>query len=299
MFDKYRNQVGLLIRILPLIYKIEDFAIHGGTAINLFVKNMPRLSVDIDLTYLPLSNRDESILNIQKKLVVLQVEIEKSISGVRIIFKKEALKLFCSWKNSLVKIEVNGIKRGIIGKTEDWELCAKATAMFSMTSRARLVPLSVLYGGKIVAALSRQHPRDIFDYKHMEINSFDLVKEGFIFNLLSTEKPIIEILQPKPLNQEAALTNQFIGMTDQKFDYNDYEIARKDLIKTILRNLNQTDREFLISFESGQPDWRKCIAGDLRIYPAIEWKLLNINLLKTNNPSKFQTNIDKLSNFLL
>jgi len=55
MNEIYRKQVTLLVRIMPLVHKINDFAIHGGTAINLFVKNMPRLSVDIDLTYLPLN----------------------------------------------------------------------------------------------------------------------------------------------------------------------------------------------------------------------------------------------------
>ena len=52
--QKYRSQVALLIRILPLVYQVEGLAIHGGTAINLFHQNMPRYSVDIDLTYIPI-----------------------------------------------------------------------------------------------------------------------------------------------------------------------------------------------------------------------------------------------------
>jgi predicted nucleotidyltransferase component of viral defense system len=52
------RQAELLLRILPLIYKEYVFALKGGTAINFFVRDLLRLSVDIDLTYLPLKNRD-------------------------------------------------------------------------------------------------------------------------------------------------------------------------------------------------------------------------------------------------
>ena len=51
--EVYRRQVQLLIRVLPSIAEEACFALKGGTAINLFVRDMPRLSVDIDLTYLP------------------------------------------------------------------------------------------------------------------------------------------------------------------------------------------------------------------------------------------------------
>ena len=57
----YRSQVALLLRIIPCVYKIEDFAVHGGTAINLFHSNMPRYSVDIDLTYIPIEDRETSL----------------------------------------------------------------------------------------------------------------------------------------------------------------------------------------------------------------------------------------------
>lgn len=61
MNDIYKKQVALLIRIMPSVYRIKDFAVHGGTAINLFHKNMPRYSVDIDLTYIPVKERAESL----------------------------------------------------------------------------------------------------------------------------------------------------------------------------------------------------------------------------------------------
>ena len=298
MNETYKKQVALLIRIMPLVYKIPDFAVHGGTAINLFVKNMPRYSVDVDLTYLPLKNREESIQDINNQLNTLKQQIEKAIPGIRVVPKPAVLKLQCTYLGATVKIEVNGVKRGIIGKVEKMELCEKAQKEFKMSCVARIVPFSLLYGGKIAAALGRQHPRDLFDYKYMEIESFDDVKNGLIFYLLGSDKPLIESLQPNPIDQKQALENQFKGMSDVPFDYVDFETARKDLIEKINQNLTSIDREFLLSFESGNPDWEKCCAGDLSSFPSIQWKLKNIQTLKETNPSKFNKGIEKLRQFL-
>lgn len=298
MNEIYRKQVALLIRIMPLVHKINDFAVHGGTAINLFVKDMPRLSVDIDLTYLPLKNRNESLQEINNNLLTLKQHIEKAISGIQVIHKPTVWKLLCTKGDAMVKIEVNGTKRGIIGEVEERELCEKAQKEFKMSCTARIVPFSLLYGGKIAAALSRQHPRDFFDYKYMEVTSFAEVKNGLIFFLLGSDKPLIESLQPNLVDQKRSLKNQFQGMSDVPFDYTDFENTRKVLIENVNQNLTDMDREFLLTFENGVPDWDKCCAGNLNSYPSIQWKLKNILTLKETNPSKFSEGIKKLSQFL-
>ena len=165
MKDKYKKQVALLIRIMPSVYKIKEFAVHGGTAINLFHKNMPRYSVDIDITYTPIESRELSLKAINTKLLEVKKSIEKSIPGCKVVHKPNVWKLLCTYEEAMVKIEVNGTKRGIIGDTVDMPLCEKARAEFSMGCKARTVSFSQLYGGKITAALSRQHPRDLFDCK--------------------------------------------------------------------------------------------------------------------------------------
>lgn len=294
MNDAYKKQVALLIRIMPSVYKIEDFAVHGGTAINLFHKDMPRYSVDIDLTYLPLQDREESLKNINLHLQKLKQLIEKTIPGIKVTHKPAVWKLLCVHDGSIVKIEVNGTKRGIIGYVEDKLLCARAQSEFKMGCIARVVSLSQLYGGKIAAALSRQHPRDLFDYKYMSIDSFDEIKDGLILALLGSDRPIIESLQPHLIDQSEALQNQFEGMLDQPFTYSDYVAARLDLIEKVNKNLTQTDKEFFLSFEQGEPDWNKCCAGDLSNYPSIKWKLQNIQGLKKNNSKKFNKGIEKL-----
>ena len=297
MNNLYKKQVALLIRIMPAVYRIKDFAVHGGTAINLFHKNMPRYSVDIDLTYIPIQEREESLKTINEHLKTLKANIEKSIPGIKVIAKYDVWKLQCTLNGATVKIEVNGTKRGIIGLTEDKMLCDKAQQEFSMACKARTVSYSQLYGGKITAALSRQHPRDLFDCKYMEISSFEDVKDGFMLCLLGSDKPIIESLQPNNIDQTDALENQFKGMSDVEFSYADYEEARVNLIAQVNAAFTETDKDFILSFEKGTPEWNKCSAGDLSCYPSVKWKLQNIFKLKETNPQKYQQGIERLKNF--
>lgn len=299
MKDRYRKQVALLIRIMPSIYKIKEFAVHGGTAINLFHRNLLRYSVDIDVTYIPIENRQQSLASINQKLLEVKKNIEKTIPGVVVKHKPDVWKLLCTLGDATVKIEVNATKRGIIGDVVELPLCEKARNEFSMGCKARTVSFSQLYGGKITAALSRQHPRDLFDCKYMELQSFDDVKNGFMLCLLGSDKPIIESLQPHDIDQTEALENQFQGMTETPFGYEDYLESRTALLSLVNGGLTITDKEFLLSFEQGEPDWNKCCAGDLSQYPSVQWKLLNIGKLKESNPVKFEQGVNKLRRYLL
>ena len=298
MNEQYRKQVALLIKIMPSVYRIKEFAVHGGTAINLFHKNMPCYSVDIDLTYLPLKDREQSLQEINARLLELKQYIEKTVAGIKVTPKLDVWKLSCVQDGAMVKIEVNGTKRGAIGDIEVKRLCPKAQQEFEMNCLAQIVPFSQLYGGKIAAALSRQHPRDLFDCKLMEVESFDEIKDGLIFCLLGSDKPIIESLQPNLVNQQEALDNQFEGMSGILFTYSDFEEARKDLIEKVNGMFTDEDKEFLISFEQGEPEWNKCCVGNLSNYPSVKWKLQNILKLKETNPEKHKYGIEKLSSYL-
>ena len=292
MNNLYKEQVRLLLRMLPIIYREEDFAVHGGTAINLFIKNLSRYSVDVDVTYIPLGPREESLAEIDKKLVAISQQLQRAVPGINI--RPVPNKLLCTLGRSTVKIEVNGIKRGIIGPTIEMPLCDKAQEEFGMYSKARIVPLEQLYGGKIAAALSRQHPRDLFDYNYMEPNNIEGLKRGFMFALLGSDKPFIESLAPHAINQQEALENQFRGMTDIPFTYENYETAREQLIAFVNTILSEEDKAFLVSFEEGNPQWEKSAYSDFRDFPSVQWKLLNVNKLKTQNPAKHRQEVDKL-----
>ncbi|GHT16092.1 hypothetical protein AGMMS4956_17620 [Bacteroidia bacterium] len=291
----YKEQVRLLLRILPFIYREKDFAVHGGTAINLFVKDMPRYSVDVDLTYIPIEERESSLKNINAKLVAIGEGIKRAIPGI--ITKPVPDKLLCTLGASTVKIEVNGIQRGVIDDVVEMHLCAKAQNVFEMFCEAQIVPVSQLYGGKISAALSRQHPRDLFDYKYMDIQNFENIKSGLIYNLLGSNKPVVELLSPNRIDQRDAMENQFKGMTDVDFSYTDYELSRQHLVAFVNSNLNTSDKEFLISCEEGHPLWNNSEYGNFQLYPSIQWKQLNINKLKQNNPAKHKQGVKKLIDY--
>ncbi len=297
MNDTYRRQVALLIRVMPLVFKIKDFAVHGGTAINLFHRNLPRYSVDIDVTYIPLEDRETSLRKINSHLSSLKNAIEKAVPGIRVTHKPDVWKLQCVKDGTTIKIEVNGTKRGIIGNIEKIQLCEKAKQEFGMTCYANIVSWGQLFGGKIAAALSRQHPRDLFDCRGITPEDFQAVKDGFMLCLLGSDKPIIESLQPNPIDQRDALANQFEGMTDEPFSYDDYQSARENLIEIVNNGFTDEDKDFLISFEEGNPDWNKCCVGDLNGYPSVKWKLMNIAKLKSKNPAKHKEGIDKLNEF--
>ena len=296
--EEYREQVALVLRILPHIYELEQLAVHGGTAINLFHQNMPRYSVDIDLTYLPILDREQSLIEMNRLLGELRLHLLERVKGIRVIHKPDVCKLLCTLDMAIVKVEINGTKRGALGAVETRSLCAAAEADFHMKCKAHVVGLSQLYGGKLSAALARQHPRDLFDFAHMSY-SFDEVRDGLLLALAGSDKPIIESLAPNPTDQHDALEKQFAGMTNEPFSYNDYEQARENLHRFVLEGLSDTDRQFLLSFERGEPNWSLCSAGDLSRFPSVQWKLMNIGKLRELNPKKYVQGVDKLERYLM
>lgn len=289
----YKHQVALLLQVLPEIAKESCFALHGGTAINLFVRNMPRLSVDIDLTYIPIEDRKTSFANIQAALNNCKSNIEKLDSSMRIKLQADSLKLQIQNQNAAIKVEVNQGMRGILDPVETRELCQKTQVEFDSFCSIACVPFAQLYGGKICAALDRQHPRDLFDVKYLLENEgfTDDIKRGFLLCLLSSKRPILEMLFPHYTDQEQAYKNQFEGMTQEQFSYKDLEQTREHLVQIIHQNVNKIDVEFLLDFEDATPDWS---TYNFEQFPAVQWKLLNIRRLKSINPDKHKECITTL-----
>jgi len=293
----YTQKVELLLRILPVISQENCFAIHGGTAINLFVKNLPRYSVDIDLTYVPLEDRATSLSNINKRLLFISDKIRKVQKGIRVTHRPDTCKLLCEYQGKQIKVEVNQTKRGLVcGEMVRMPLCEKAQQLFRLYCEANVVPIALLYGGKVAAALSRQHPRDLFDVKYMDV-SIESIKDGFIFCLLGSDRPIYESFAPNLIDQRDAMMNQFAGMTDIDFSYDDYEVTRSNLIREVNDILTDSDKKFLIDFESGIPNWENSNYSFFKNYPSILWKQLNIQILKEINPEKFNEEITRLKRF--
>lgn len=133
--QEYKERVRLLLRIIPIISTEECFAVHGGTAINLFVQNLPRYSVDIDLTYIPVEPREASLAHIKERLKAIKAKIEAAIPGIAI--REVPNKLICTHNGHFVKVEVNDVKRGIIAPPIELPLCDLAQEDFGVFCRAR------------------------------------------------------------------------------------------------------------------------------------------------------------------
>jgi predicted nucleotidyltransferase component of viral defense system len=293
--QNYENQVRLLLDIMPAIAEESCFAMHGGTAINLFVRDMPRLSVDIDLTYVLIEDRATTLANIRQALVSIQTRL-RTQSGFKTVLDEDHVKLKCVSKNAEVKIEVNTTMRGTLTDPVRMRLSRSAGLRFDRFVETPIVPVGQLYGGKTCAALARQHPRDLFDIRHMldALGFTDEIKRGFLLCLLSSDKPINDMIMPSLLDQRQAMTKRFSGMTAIPFSYEDFEETRRILIKTVNECLNENDREFLLSFKAGNPDWIKYGYPEFEKFPAVQWKLKNIQTLKTNNPSNHRVQLDRL-----
>ncbi|PWJ56509.1 putative nucleotidyltransferase component of viral defense system [Dyadobacter jejuensis] len=289
----YKRQVGLLLDVLPEVAKENCFALHGGTAINLFVRNMPRLSVDIDLTYLPIEDRETSLRNIGEALERIQGRIENTITSVRVQHKKEIAKLLISSQGAEIKLEVNLVGRGSFKEPVKMRLCERAQEEFDVFAAISVVPFGQLFGGKICAALDRQHPRDLFDVKYLLSNEgfSDEVRQGFLFCLLGSDRPINEVIMPNFQDQRLAMVNQFSGMSAEEFSYEEYEAVREQLVKTVNEKLTKSDKAFLLSFKNAEPDWS---IYDFERFPSIQWKLRNLNILKQRNPEKHREQYELL-----
>jgi len=296
----YTKKVSLLLKILPEIEKIDQFALHGGTAINLFYHNMPRLSVDIDLTYIPYSKRVKDLETIGLLLKQLSGRLGRIIPGLSVRIgneQAEGVKLFCILNGTMVKIEVNTINRGIMDKTQRMMLCDAAQLEFNTFCEMNIVPKGQLFGGKIVAALDRQHPRDLFDINKMFTTQMwdEQITKGFLFSLFSSKRPFQELFKPHFLNHDKLIETQFAGMTEELFTKVMYEQTRVKLLDNILKALSLDQKNMIISVAKGEPDW---IYEDWSNYPGIAWKLINIEKLRKKNFTKYQQQIDQLEAIL-
>ena len=294
----YAQKVELLLRLIPIVMEEGVFAIHGGTAINLFLNDLPRYSVDIDLTYIPLADRQTSIDDINGHLKSICDKAHRAFKGMHIVHNASSCKLLCEYRGKQVKVEVNQTKRGIVGgEVLTIPLSGRAQDEFGLYCEASIVPITQLYGGKIAAALSRQHPRDLFDVRHMDVPMADC-REGLLFNLLSSDRPIHESLAPRLIDQRDAMTNQFDGMSYIPFTYADFEETRDRLIVDTHELLTDADCDFLISFEAGTPAWDGYEFEYFKRYPSVQWKLQNLANLAKKNPQKLMEEVKKLKSIV-
>ena len=280
--EYYAAQVDLLIEVLPVVAKHSSFAVKGGTALNLFYLDMPRLSVDIDLCYLPIRDRKESFQDMHRILGAMKSEIEDTLGfdvhPTKPLNGEREARLNVSKDNVVIKIEPNYVLRGCLFEPEEKEIAGSVQAKFKKTATALVLDQNDLYGGKFCAALDRQHPRDLFDvhnfFKVQQIRPE--VKDSFLFYLLSHNRPMHELLDPRDLDIKSTYETEFQGMNTQEISLAELVSARAVLKTKLLASFDDRDRNLLLSFANNAPDWSMYRHPKVKDYPSIRWKLFNL-----------------------
>ena len=283
--ENYRRQVALLVRTLPLVAQENCFALKGGTAINLFVRDMPRLSVDIDLTYIPAADRQDSLRAIDSALRRIAGRITAVLSSVRVdnstLQAREPIrKLVVRDDHAQIKVEVTPVLRGCVYEPEEKTVSDAVEEQFGFAA-IRVVSFADLYAGKLVAALDRQHPRDLFDVRGLFANEgIDArLRNAFIVYLISHDRPMAEVLAPR--DRSEAMSNEFerglVGMTEVPVSLDDLVQTREELIAEIVGRMPDAHRRFLVSFKKGEPDWALLDVSHAKTLPAVRWKQENLS----------------------
>ena len=295
----FYQQADLLISVLPYVFKESNFAIHGGTAINFFIRDMPRISVDIDLIYQKILPRDDTLKNISDGLEAISNGIKSDIQGIKVEKKIRGdnltSKLFVTRENALIKIEPNQIIRGNVFGTQDRDISPRAEEVFEKFVTSKIMSFEDVYGSKICAALDRQHPRDLFDIKLLLQNEgiTKKTKKAFLVYLISNNRPIAELLEPHILDIKPVFEKEFTGMVANEVELDELLITRERLIRTINENISDNEKKFLVSFKEGEPKWDLLGVEGVSELPSIKWKLTNIGKMSSSKHNEAITKLKK------
>ena len=296
----YYRQVQLLMQVLPFVAKQECFALKGGTAINLFVREFPRLSVDIDLVYLPIKGRDEALKEICGALDAISADLKAAFKDVELTeaykSKHDALRLVVGRNGVQIKVELSPVLRGTVYEPHMMEVCAAVEDEFGY-AEVPVVALADLYAGKICAALDRQHPRDLFDVKWLLENEGlnDEIRKALIIYLSSHNRPMAELLRPQFKDISAVYAGEFANMAETEVPLEELVAVRKRLVELIHQGLTDSEKGFLLSFKNREPDWTLLELDTVSELPAIKWKQINLAKMPDD---KHKLALDKLKEVL-
>lgn len=299
MDKAYIDTVRLLLEAAPEVFRSGMFAMKGGTAINLFVQDLPRLSVDIDVVYVShatpraaaLADIAAELTAIRDRLKQLGLSAEVTATAVG-----DETKIFVRRGRDQVKVEINLVFRGTVLPPESRPLVKAASDLFTVGFSVPTLAVPELYGSKLVAALDRQHARDLFDV-HGMFQTHGLradTVECFVAYLAGHNRPVHEVLFSRDLDMGPAYENEFVGMERMPVSLADLQATRARLRHELLAVLTDAHKHFLLSLVMAEPDWALVSVPHLSELPAVQWKLQNLARLKKSNPAKFKAQTDEL-----
>lgn len=300
MNQTYLDTARLLTQVAPLVFVDDTFALKGGTAINLFIRNMPRLSVDLDLVFpdhsLP---RDEALAHINEAIRQSAERLKARGFQTHTFAAPDAgeTKLLVRRAGIEVKVEVNFVMRGTVHPVRAAALTPMARDTLLADLEIPVASLEDVYGGKLVAAMDRQHPRDLFDvmqlFAHEGITAG--IRRAFVVYLASHNRPVHEVLFPalREIGQE--YERNFKGMTAEPVGLPQLLAAREKMVHELQSGLDADERRFLLSLVAGRPEWPLLGIDHAEHLPGIRWKLHNLAQLERKSPRKFAEQADVLS----
>ncbi len=297
------NTVRLLLDVIPDLFVEGHFAIKGGTAINLFVREAPRLSVDIDLVYLNGTEpRELALATIAAALQRIAGRLRArglTAKPVRVGSDPESKLLIMEGHGGLtLKIEVNTVFRGTVLPVTPRQSVSDAVArQFGIQVHAPIFDHDELYASKLVAALDRQHPRDLFDvwllYQHGGLTAAML--DCFVVYLAGHNRPSHEVLGGNDLKLDQIYEDQFVGMTEA--DPPALEVlleTRCRLRHDLMAKMTAQHRRFLVGLADAHPDWTLLADPGVQHLPALRWKLENLTKFKLTQAQKCAAQVAKL-----
>jgi hypothetical protein len=292
MDTAYIEVVRLLLEAIPVVFQQPQFAMKGGTALNLFVQDLPRLSVDIDVVFVDhTASRTEALRQIGAALEETRKELNRR--GLQAESSLGALgdesKLFLRRGSHLVKVEVNHVFRGTMLPVQARSLTPESRRLFTTEVHVPVLATDELYGSKLVAALHRQHPRDLFDV-HCLFGTggiTDEMVECFVGYLAGHHRPLHEVLASRDHDLTNTYENEFKGMARMAISLEALVASRDRLRQELDARLTANHRAFLLGLVAGEPDWDLMRCGHLRELPAIRWKLQNLAKLRRTSPKRY------------
>jgi predicted nucleotidyltransferase component of viral defense system len=293
-----------MVQVLPLVFANNLFALKGGTAINLFYKDLPRLSVDIDLMFPVIKSREETLKDLTVGVAQIQSDVLRHFPSAKFETRKGGegfvTGAYIDIDNIRIELDINPVIRGSVYPVENRKLTTKSQDLFQSDVSVPTLSEADLYGGKIIAALDRQHPRDIFDVKLMldSPGLTDEIRTAAIVYLLSSARPTNELITPTLKNNKTSFDETFEGMTELSFNYADYVKTRSDLISAFHAGLTKDEKDFILSFTSCEPDWN-LLPVNVRAMPALNWKLQNLRAFKEKNKVSFEKQLTDLTEKLV
>ena len=294
------QRVRLLVEALPAVAAEDCFALKGGTAINLFMLDLPRLSVDIDLTYLPVNDYntacaeiDAALRRIRDRLAARPVRLDVTMGPAREGGHVDTLNVRRAPFD--IKIEVNAVLRGTLHPTTMLPIREAAEAHFGFT-RMRVVAREDLYAGKLVAALDRQHPRDLFDVKLLLEGQgiTDSLFCAFLYYLAGHKGVIAHTLDPRRKDISRLYREQLQDMVAQPVSLDALVETREQLIRTVHARLGEREKQFLLSVKRMQPDWSLLGVPGAEALPAVRWKLHNLGQMDAARRMAAIGNLERL-----